>query len=170
MQDKEVEVNTGAKEAMDPNSKVYELGFLLVSTIAEDDLAAKYDIIKQTVTSLKGEFISDEMPKMITLAYPMQKVVANIRNKFTTAYFGWIKFTMEKDQVIELKKSLDLNPIVLRFLILKTVKENTIAAKRFFREDGGKRVMLTKKGDEEEKIGTPIDKEKIDQEIDALVS
>ena len=96
----------------------------------------------------------------------MHKVISNIRNKFTSAYFGWIKFTMEKATMVQLKKKLDLDPSLLRFLILKTVKENTIASKRFIRDEG-KRVFSPRKTDDAPAV--PIDKEKIDKEIDALV-
>jgi hypothetical protein len=96
----------------------------------------------------------------------MKKVIANIHTKFNSAYFGWIKFTMDSDKILELKKKLDLDPNFIRFLILKTVKENTIAAKRFVRGEIHRRAM-TKKGEIRETAS--IDEEKIDKEIDALV-
>ncbi|MES3032168.1 MAG: 30S ribosomal protein S6 [Patescibacteria group bacterium] len=150
------------------SGKVYELGYLLVPTIKEEDLAVSYGNLKELVASFGGEIVSDEMPKMLNLAYTMQKVVSNVRSKFNTAYFGWTKFTMDSQKVLELKKSLDLNPTFVRFLILKTVKENTIAAKRFVRGETYKR-PTTKKSTENE-IVTPINKEEIDKEIDALVA
>jgi len=70
--------------------------------------------------------------------------------------------------MIQLKKKLDLDPTLLRFLIVKTVKENTIAGKRFVRDEG-KRIFNPRKTTDET-ITTPIDKEKIDKEIDALVA
>ena len=98
----------------------------------------------------------------------MTKVVSNVRSKFNTAYFGWIKFTMETQKVLELKKTLDLDPNIIRFLILKTVKENTIAAKRFVRGETYKRPAMKKSAENE--IVVPINKEEIDKEIDALVA
>ena len=99
----------------------------------------------------------------------MQKVISNVRSKFTTAYFGWIKFTMSREQILELKKRLDLDPNLIRFLILKTVKENTIATKRFMRGDVIHRRPLIKRTENEETM-VPINKEEIDKEIDALVA
>ncbi len=148
------------------NSKVYELGYLLVPTIKEDDVVVNYGNLKELVTSFGGEIISDEMPKMINLAYPMQKVISNVRNKFNTAYFGWIKFTMDGAEVIKLKKHLDLDSAIVRFLILKTVKENTIAAKRFVRGATYKKA----KPQNAENEAVPINKEEIDKEIDALIA
>src|SRR3989338_6840964 len=150
------------------NSKVYELGYLLVPTITQDDLPVTYGNIKEVISSLEGVIISDEMPKMINLAYSMSKVISNVKSKFNTAYFGWTRFTMEASKVLELKKNLDLNPQFIRFLILKTVKENTIAAKRFVRGETYRRPVAKKSAENE--VVTPINKEEIDKEIDALVS
>jgi ribosomal protein S6 len=154
--------------AGEANERVYEVGYLLVPTISEEELPAVYGNLKELISALGGVAISDEMPKMMTLAYSMVKVVSNVRNKFNTAYFGWTKFTMDSDKILELKKKLDLDPHFIRFLILKTVKENTIAAKRFVRGDVIHRRPLVKKTDEE--VAVPINKEEVDKEIDAMVA
>ena len=148
------------------DNKVYELGYLLVPTIAEEDVPINYGNTKELVSSFGGEIIADEMPKAINLAYSMSKVVSNVRHKFNTAYFGWTKFTMNAERVLELKKHLDLDPNFIRFLIVKTVKENTIASKRFVRGDSYKRPVARKNTEE----NIPINKEEIDKEIDALIA
>jgi ribosomal protein S6 len=150
------------------NSRVYELGYLLVPTISEVDLPVVFGNLKELVASLGGVSIADDMPKMIGLAYKMVKVIANVNNKFNTAYFGWIKFTMDSDKVLELKKKLDLDPNFIRFLILKTVKENTIATKRFVGRDNVHKKPSMKK--DENEVVVPINKEEIDKEIDAMVA
>ena len=150
------------------NGKVYELGYLLVPTISEENVPGVYTNLKDLISSLGGMSISDQMPKMMPLAYSMVKVVANVRNKFNTAYFGWVKFTMDSDKILELKKKLDFDPEMIRFLIIKTVKENTIASKRFVRGDSRKKPGVGKT--ENSEAVAPINKEEIDKEIDALVS
>ncbi|MEK7128487.1 MAG: 30S ribosomal protein S6 [Patescibacteria group bacterium] len=150
------------------NSKVYELGYLLAPSIAPDDVPVNYGNLKELVSSFGGEIISDEMPKMTGLAYSISKVISNVRSKFNTAYFGWIKFTISAPKVLELKKTLDLDPKIIRFLILKTVKENTIAAKRFARGETYRRPAMKKSAENENTV--PINKEEIDKEIDALVA
>ena len=52
---------------------------------------------------------------MIQLAYSMVKVVANVRNKFNTAYFGWIKFAMDSDKILELKRNWIWTEILFDF-------------------------------------------------------
>jgi ribosomal protein S6 len=155
--------------SVEVNGRVYELGYLLVPTLEEVNVPAVFGDLKELISSLGGVHISDDMPKMIPLAYSMVKVVANVRSKFNTAYFGWVKFTMDSDKILELKKKLDLDPNFIRFLILKTVKENTIATKRFVRGDFAHRKPKVKSSDDGEVV-VPINKEEIDKEIDALVA
>ena len=151
------------------DKRVYELGCLLVPDMAEEDIPVNHGNLKELIVSFGGEIISDEMPKILNLAYPMQKTITNVRKKFNTAYFGWIKFFMDADKIPELKKNLDLNGTIVRFLILKTIKENTIASKRFVRGDAYHRHPSAKKNIEDA-VATPINKEEIDREIDAMVA
>lgn len=155
-------------EKEDVEGRVYELGYLLVPTLSEENISASYTALKDLIVSLSSEIISDEMPKILNLAYPMQKMTANIRSKFDTAYFGWIKFEMNRDKVLNLKKKLSLDPNIIRFLILKTIRDNTIAAKRFIHKDYKRKTFKVMK--EAEEISLPMDKEKVDKEIDALVA
>ena len=156
------------KDMFDATERVYELGYLFVPTISEDEVPVIFGNLKELITTSGGVPISEEMPKLIQLAYTMSKVVDNIRHKFDTAYFGWLKFTMSTEAVLELKKKLDLDPKLIRFLILKTVKENTVASKRFIRSDAHRRPKVQKEGVEETAV--PINKEEIDKEIDAMIA
>lgn len=166
------EENVEIKEESDisegADSRVYEVGYLLVPTLKEEDVPAAYGNLKELISSLGGEAISDEMPRMIPLAYNMQKVISNVRSKFSSAYFGWIKFYMKPSGVLQLKSKLDMDNNFIRFLIIKTVKENTIAAKRFVRDDMAHRKAVTPK--KEAGVVTEIDKEEIDKEIEAMVA
>ncbi|MFZ2072076.1 MAG: 30S ribosomal protein S6 [Minisyncoccia bacterium] len=155
-------------ENIDVNNRIYEIGYLLVPSLPEEEASVIYGNLKELILSLGGEVVSDEMPRMMNLAYPMSKVLQNIRNKFDTAYFGWVKFSMDSDKVLELKKKLDVDLNVIRFLIVKTVKENTIAAKRFVHRDSSFRKPTVKKEGESEEV-VPINKEEIDKEIDAMI-
>ena len=82
------------------DGRVYELGYLLVPTISEENLPVNYSNLKDLIVNLGGEIISDEMPKMISLAYTMLKVTQNVRNKFNTAHFGWVKFGITPGKVL----------------------------------------------------------------------
>ncbi len=164
---KEME-NKAENEGTD--ARIYEVGYILMSTIPEENISAIYSNLKELVNSLGGEIVSDEMPRMIPLAYTMVKVVQNIRHKFDTGYFGWIKFSMDPEKVLDLKKKIELDTNIVRSLILKTVKENTVAAKRFVRGDITRRKTFSAKKEGENETEQPINKEEIDKEIDALVT
>ena len=152
------------------DARIYEVGYLLVPTIPGEEVPAVYSGLKDLVASLGGEAIADEMPRQITQAYTMAKVIQNIRHKFDNAYFGWMKFSMSPEKVLELKKKLDLDTKIIRFLTLKTVKENTISAKRFVRSDmTARRRTSASKKEGEEGAEMPINKEEIDKEIDAMI-
>ena len=160
---------TDKNNEVETNSRIYEVGYLLASTLSEEEVPVKYGNLKDLIVSLGGEIISDEMPKMISLAYLMSKVTQNVRTKFDSAYFGWVKFEINPEKVLELKKKLDVDSNFVRFLILKTVRENTIAAKRFVHKDFRRRISTIKKEGENEVV-VPINKEEIDKEIDAMVA
>src|SRR3989344_5999272 len=151
------------------DGRVYELGYLLVPAISEEDVPVVDNNLKDLIVNLGGEIISDETPKMISLAYTMSKITQNIRNKFDAAFFGWVKFEINPEKVLELKKKLDVDLNFIRFLILKTVRENTIAAKRFIHKDSRRKIPTVRK-EGENSPPIPIDKEKIDKEIDAMVA
>ncbi len=161
---------TSAAENVGGDKKVYEVGYLLVPSVSEEEVPAIYGNLKELISSFEGVMISDEMPVMINLAYTMQKTVQNIRSKYNTGYFGWMKFYMDAAGIISLKKKLDLDPKLIRFIVLKTVKENTIAAKRFVHKDISprKKTPIAKNAEGEE--GVEINKEEIDKEIDAMVA
>ncbi len=167
MAESEVKANNNGNNS-ESEARIYEVGYLLSPAIDGADVPVEYTNLKDLISSLKGELIADDMPKSIELAYTMEKVIANVKHKFNTAYFGWIKFAMDADKVTDLKKKLDLDTKIVRFLIMKTVRENTVAAKRFVRGDAMRKRTPVMRGDTEE--APAINKEEIDKEIDAMVA
>src|SRR4051812_9140619 len=97
--------------------EIYEVSYLLLDEGAS---------VKEAVSSCGGEVISFEEPISIDLAYSMTKVVGTLRRKVTSAYFGWVKFELPAEKIAEVKKTLDGMESVLRYLIIKTVRENTL--------------------------------------------
>lgn len=117
------DINTGVETG---GTAVYEASFLLVPTLSQEQVPGKVTAIKEALVSFGATLISDEDPVLIDLAYPMVKVVQTTRFKANEGYFGWIKFELEKGSIKLVKKMLDESPDVLRHLIIKTVKENTL--------------------------------------------
>lgn len=112
------------------DSRVYEVSFIFDNKIDESKALEKANAIKQSIASFGGSFISEEVPYMRELAYEMIRVVNNVNIRFNEGYFGWIKFEMNADEVKKLESILKLDEEVVRFLIVKTVTENTVYTKR----------------------------------------
>ena len=112
------------------DSRVYEISFIFDNKIDENTALEKSNAIKQSIATLGGSFISEEAPYMRELAYEMTRVVNNVNVRFNEGYFGWIKFEIGGEKIKELEKGLKLDEQVVRFIIVKTVRENTVFTKR----------------------------------------
>jgi ribosomal protein S6 len=155
--------------AKNDTDQVYELGYNIISTLPEDEVAVKVGAFKALLEKLGAELISDQYPEFIDLAYEMSRTIENKRNTFASAYFGWIKFALDAEKIEELKKVLDDDNNILRYLLIKTVRENTIVAKKPLA-----RVLKTKVADSAEPETAEeegeIDEGEVDAKIDQLVN
>ena len=112
------------------DSRVYEISFIFDNKLDESAALEKGNALKQSIATLGGSFISEEAPYMRELAYEMIRVQNNINVRFNEGYFGWIKFEMEPSKVKGFEKQLMLDEQMIRFLIVSTVRENTVYTKR----------------------------------------
>jgi len=167
---KNVDANEDLKEEGDSKNSVYEVGYLMVPTIAEENLGGEITSFKDTLQSSGAVFISDEYPKMMELSYTMTRSINNKKQKFSTGYFGWVKFECTTAQAKEIKSFLEKDERLIRYLFIKTVRENTMSVKRAYsKQDGSKRRPLTPRITVTEEPKVPINEESIDKEIEALV-
>jgi ribosomal protein S6 len=153
---------TNVAEKME-KGKVYEVSYLLLPTIPEEGVAAEVGNLKEVLEKRGAVTISDEYPKMIDLAYSMSKTINNKKEHFTSAYSGWVKFDIEQNEVPLLNEELAMHLPLLRFLLVKTVRENTISSKRVMTRDSKKKPSAKKEEGAEE-----INKEELDKQIDAM--
>ncbi len=110
--------------------QVYEIGYLLVSTIPEEKVSEEVTSLKSILTKKGAEFIGEELPELRTLAYTMIKKIGTSNHKFDQGYFGWFKFSLPKKEIESIKKAFEDNKSMLRTLIIKTIKENTYLGKK----------------------------------------
>jgi ribosomal protein S6 len=154
------------EEVKESKGGVYEVGYIMVPTIAEENLGAEVTLFKDTLAGQGAVFISDEYPKMLELAYEMSRSIDNKKQKFSYGYFGWVKFECTASCAKVIKDMLDKNEKLIRYLLIKTVRENTMSVKRSYsRPEGGKKKVAPKT----EEVVEQIDESTIDKEIDALV-
>jgi len=120
------QLNDEAVNTNEGSLTVYEASYLLLPTMSEEQVPQKVAGIKEALVSVGAEVISSEDPVLIDLAYSMVKVMQTSRAKADEGYFGWVKFEVSGDKIDSIKKFFDNNADVLRYLIIKTVKENTL--------------------------------------------
>ncbi|HEC30769.1 MAG TPA: hypothetical protein ENI66_02015 [Candidatus Yonathbacteria bacterium] len=164
--DKEIEKGT-TEEEYEEDPKVYEVGFHIVPTTAEDDVASVVNTVRDTIENLSGVIISEGTPKMTQLAYSMDHIVANKKSIFDKGDFGWVKFQVVPENVLKIKEDLEKNDSVFRFLIISTVKEDTISKKTMvkFKKTAPAPKQEIKKTDKKEEIK----EEEVDKAIEDLV-
>lgn len=142
--------------------RIYELGYHLIPTLPEEKLSEAVLGVKSAIEGKKGVFISEDFPKMKALSYTLDRTTAGKREHFTHAYFGWVKFELPYEGLSSLREELQNNPLIMRLILVQTVRENTLATLR---------TPLIKKT-EEPKRDMPkqeVSQEELDKSIEKLV-
>ncbi len=111
--------------------RVYEFSYLLVPSIPEEALEKKVESMKEKILAQGGELIAEESPKFMTLAYEMSRTITNKKTPFANAYFGWIKFETTPEVGESLTAMFERDEEIIRFLNIKTIRESTLAPKKF---------------------------------------
>ena len=157
------EIKTEEQIESKEKSTVYEMGFLIIPAVIEGKVPEIVSSLKSVVEGNGGSLISEGQPVLKPISYEMFKMVDSKKQKYSQAYFGWIKFELDSSKISEIKKSAEKIPEVLRFLLIKTVKENTMYSSK----------VLTKREKPSKKTGPTAEKssnEEIDKSIEKLVS
>lgn len=154
--------------ALEP--RVYELGYHLLPTVDEGNLEKEREALVAIITQFGGTVISEEMPALINLAYDMDKVINNKRNTFSQAYFGWIKFYLNPDWIVEFEEDVSAVENILRYLVIKTIPENTIVSEVPYKLAKSSKKQV--EDDEEELEGDDVerpiaDESPLEEDIDA---
>ncbi len=153
---------------------VYEAGFLLLPNLSDEELNAKIDSFKAIISESDAEYISEGSPKMQPLAYVMDNKTTTSKDKYDHAYFAWIKFCSTVEVMEKIKSTLTSDNTVIRFLLIKTSREDTLAKPVRRRatpakESPKKDVSEPKKKEEKEEDNSRPLPDDIDKSIDELI-
>ena len=118
------------KNMKEDRKQIYEIGYLLVSSIPEEKVADEVNSLKEVLSKKGAEFIGEEMPELRTLAYTMVKKIGPSNHRFDKGYFGWFKFELSAAEIESVKKVFEENINMLRMLIINTIRENTYLGKK----------------------------------------
>lgn len=154
------------EESNENDRLVYEVGYHILPTIEESAVPEEADKIKSAIAEKGGSIISEETPKIMNLAYDISKSVNAKKQSYSKAYFGWTKFEVEPEAIADIKSKIDTMGSILRFLIIKTVKADTMRSQRVpsFKKENNKDKNEEEKGEAQE-----ISEEEIDKSIDELL-
>lgn len=106
-------------------AQVYELGYLILPSIAEDSLSDVVDTLKGIVKKVGGQELDSEAPMKIDLAYTMSKTVGARKYVVDDAYIGWMKFECEPSCIPQVNNAVKQLDEVLRHLLVKAPRETT---------------------------------------------
>jgi ribosomal protein S6 len=151
-------------ETHEKDARVYELAYLFVPLLTEETVAASFGNLKALLEKHGAQFISEEMPKMMDLAYQMSRIIENKKTWFDNGYFGWVKFSATEEAVLEIKKAIDLSEKVLRHLLITTVAENTLYGAKLAPVEKAPTLSTDKVEEKAE-----VSQEDLDKSIDKLV-
>lgn len=145
-----------AKDVVLDERNSYEFAFHVLPTVAEGEVAGVFDALKAHIAK-DGEIIGEEMPERIDLAYPIVKSMEGRNRKFTSAYFGWVRFKLEADKIASLTEELGGMQNILRHLVIKLT---TLEEEHPFRfHENRKSVKMTTVVNEDAEILEPVQTE-----------
>jgi ribosomal protein S6 len=165
-----MEENTITIEAGIEGGRIYELAYLLVPTLEGEAVDEKFQSLKSYLVTKGAEMVSEDTPRLIELQYEMSRTIANKKTWFDEAHFGWVKFDADPVLVKEIHDDLARDEQVIRFMIIKTVKENTIASKKPLGGLRHRKDIFAKEGNDTEIVESEkATVEEVDKAVDALV-
>lgn len=100
----------------------YELAFHVLPTVAEGEVAAVFQGLKDVITKNGGTVTIEEAPARFDLAYDIIKYLEGRNRKFTSAYFGWVRFEIDPSKLEDIAESVEGTKELLRHLITRLTK------------------------------------------------
>jgi len=113
------EVNTGAHEQ---ELVAYELAYHILPTVAEGEVTAVTEGLKALITTAGGKITDEEAAERFELAYEIDKYLEGRYRKFTSAYFGWVRFALTPAALTALTETVGDHKQLLRFLLVRLTK------------------------------------------------
>ena len=119
------ETNMPAVEAVlgeERELQAYELAFHVLPTVAEGEVKTVFENIKASIIKHGGSLVSEEAPARFDLAYDIVKVLEGRNRKFSSAYFGWVRFELEASSIAEITEVVEGTKEILRHLLIRLTR------------------------------------------------
>ncbi len=145
---------------MNEDSKNYELAYLVIPSVSEEEALAAAGKLSSVLESEHGVIRHLETPKKRKLAYPIKKE--------KTAYFGWTTFTASPAAIAHIAKKISIDTAVLRHMIVEERVETRTPFLRPFSPRGSSAQKAIPR--EAEKPGEEkLDLETLDKKLEEIL-
>ncbi len=91
----------------DQDVVAYELAYHILPTVAEGEVTSVTDELKALVAKAGGAITDEEVAERFELAYEIDKYLEGKYRKFTSAYFGWVRFTLTPKALASLTEGVE---------------------------------------------------------------
>jgi ribosomal protein S6 len=145
----------------------YELAYHVLPTVAEGEVEAVTESLKNLITNAGGEVFDAEKAERFELAYEIAKYLEGKYRKFTSAYFGWVRFKLTPAALTALTEGVDENKQLLRFMLVRLTKVEEANPFRFHESIVDKKIRNINLDDEVAVVeGEEVDTEGIEDEVE----
>ncbi len=161
-----------ATEAMGTESgerDQYECAFHLLPTVADGEVKGVTDAIKDLFIQAGGTQIDEEMPQRCTLAYEITKTKEGHSQHFNSSWFGWIRFSISRDQLAHINTELGHRHDILRYLLIRLTKEESSHPQRFFEKKAEPATVVLSESDADTVVADVSD-EDLNKSIEVITS
>lgn len=159
--------------------RIYEASFWLMPSVTSEQAPGVFGDIKDGIEKHGGTPIAEELPKERELAYQIKKMIKGEYVTCTRGHFAWIKFEAEPKAAREVHTWLAAEEVIIRHMLIETVREDTNAPKKFTFADRAtepKRELaapgvgkIVKKKSDDAVEDDSLSEEELDKTIDELV-
>ncbi len=138
----------------------YEFAYHVLPTVAEGEVQKVVEKIKAIITKVGGEIFDEEAPQRFDLAYDIIKYLEGKNRKFSSAYFGWVRFRLDSLSIEKVTESLDSNKDLLRYLLVRLTKVEEQNPFKFHESIADRKVRNVEEETEE------VEDEKVEEETE----
>lgn len=100
----------------------YELAFHVLPTVAEGEVTNVFQSLKDAIIKHNGTLGEEEVPERFDLAYEIIKYLEGRNRKFTSAYFGWVRFSVHPTEIAAITEAVEGQKELLRHLMIRLTR------------------------------------------------